>query len=83
MSAYKMAKIIRAAYHKSTPTVRCDEDFQMPYWWNEDIQTNILEVKKREEGFNEKQETMIFASSINVPTKKQSRICLKRSELQK
>ncbi|XP_030768411.1 uncharacterized protein LOC115891941 [Sitophilus oryzae] len=51
MSAYKMAKIIRATYHKSTPTVRCDEDFQMPYWWNEDIQTNILEVKKKRRRF--------------------------------
>lgn len=40
-------ELLKSAYNKSTPRVRCGTDYSMPYWWGEDIQESISETKRK------------------------------------
>jgi hypothetical protein len=35
------------AYRATTPRVRCDDNYKLPYWWNENVQILIKETRKK------------------------------------
>ncbi|KAH1000565.1 hypothetical protein HUJ04_012874 [Dendroctonus ponderosae] len=51
ISVPEMTTLIRDAYHECTPRVLCNEDYQMPFWWSEGIQTAIQEVQHQRRQF--------------------------------
>ncbi|CAH2228192.1 jg2997, partial [Pararge aegeria aegeria] len=44
-------RAIAKAYERSTPFVKCDDDYKLPYWWNETVQTKIKETRQKRRKF--------------------------------
>lgn len=47
----KVIKIIQKVYKTETPKVKCDDNYNIPYWWTDKIQKLITETKQKRRGF--------------------------------
>ncbi|KAH1006906.1 hypothetical protein HUJ05_007593 [Dendroctonus ponderosae] len=81
ISVPEMTTLIRDAYHECTPRVLCNEDYQMPFWWSEGIQTAIQEgsdKKAASEDRNGKGDATIYPPTAKSTRTKKGSNCDKR-----